>query len=427
LSRFLKNGAGSNIALGVNLKIFSQGFTGGGVTPSGGGNPLNDANGAGMDADLGLLWDANRWMTFGLAFQNFLPESLGGKFVWTKDQVAEGIPLVARAGGQFRILGPQAAQPSADRRLDLAVDYENTRNRPSVWHLGLEFWPLEMIALRAGLDQKSKAVETGTGVDNNLTAGVGILLGGFTFDYAYHQFGELSENTTHFFSIGYRGEEKPRDRMRKRAEKRKPTIPLPEVAPKPVMVSFPDVPENYWAHKPIVYLATLKIMDGYEDNTFRPTKEMTRGELAVLLIKAKGFAVGKEVKVKFSDVSLQSYEAPYISAAVERKYINGYPDGTFHPEKRVTRAEAAAVMARFSGLYVKPKVKEKVFPDLAKTHWASPAVAATKETGMFQYLSGKGFGPDLYLTRAEAAEIISKTAYAKEKIEELISGDKEEE
>jgi len=386
---------------------------------------MKDAAGGGMDADLGLMWDANRWMTLGLAFQNFLPESFGGKFVWQKNQITEGIPMVVRTGGQFRILGLSALRESEDQRLDLVLDYEkNTmKNRPAVLHVGVEYRPMETMALRVGVDQKPKATEAGTGIDSNLTAGVGIFLGGFTFDYAYHQFGELSENTTHFFSIGYRGEEK-KERVKKKAEKKKPTVPLPEVALKPKLKTFTDVPENYWAHKPIAYLATLGIMEGYKDGTFHPTEEITRGELAVLLIKAKGFTVGKEAKIKFSDVPLQSYEAPYISLAVERKYVTGYPDGTFRPEKRVTRAESAAILARFSGLYVKPKVRQRVFPDLVVEHWASPAVAATREIGLFEYLAGQGFGPKLFLTRAEAAEIISKTPFAKKKIEELLSGGK---
>ena len=432
LSRFLKNGAGNNIALGLSLKYYLQGFSGGAVSPSGGTNPMTDANGGGMDADLGLMWDPARWLTLGLNFQNFLPLSFGGKFVWKertgRSEVTESIPTVIRLGGQFKVLGPSALRKSDDQKLDVLLDYENTynQNKPSVWHLGIEYLPLEMIALRAGIDQKPKATEAGVGVDNNLTAGVGVYLGGFSFDYAYHQFGELSENTSHFFSIGYRGLDRIKDKVRKKAEKKKGAVPLPEIVPKPMLKAFSDVPVDYWAHKPIEYLSTLAIMDGYNDGTFRPTKEMTRGELAILLVKAKGFEVGKEVKVKFADVPLQSFEAPYVSRAVERKYISGYPDGSFKPESRVTRAEMAAVIANFAGYYNKPEVKAKVFPDLPAKHWATPSVAVVKKAGFFEYLGGRDFGPDEFLTRAEAAEIISKTPFAKEQIEKLISGEMED-
>lgn len=426
LSRFLKNGAGNNVAFGLNLKIFSQGFTGGAAPPTGGDNPLNNATGAGLDADLGMMWGVNDWANLGLVFKNFLPESFGGRFVWQKNNVTEGIPMVIRGGGQFHLFGPTALRRSDDRTLDLSVDYENYGglNRPATWHLGLEFRPLDMFYLRTGLDQKPKAAETGVGVDNNFAIGVGMVLGGFTFDYAYHQFGDLSENTTHFFSIGYRGEEKPKAKPKiGKPEKKKSTIPQPEIVSKPVLRAFSDVPEDYWAQKPISYLSTIGLMDGFSDGTFKPTKEITRAELAVLLVKAKGFTVTKDVKIKFKDVPVGDGDAPYISLAVEKKYL-GYADGDFKPNKWVTRAEAAVVMARFSGLVLKSKIKQKPFDDIAVDHWAAPAIAADKEIGLFAYLAGQGFGPDLYLTRAEAVEIIAKTSLVKKQIEKLISGEK---
>jgi hypothetical protein len=412
LSRFLRNGAGQNVLVGATLKLFSQGFSGGGLT-------MQNANGSGMDADLGVIWEKDQDLSIGLTFQNFLPTTFGGQFTWQKNGVKEGIPLITRLGGHY----------SLRSNLDLMADYEQSQapGRPAVWHLGSEYWPIETLALRLGLDQKPRATESGVGVDNNLTAGVGFSLGGFTFDYAYHQFGELSENATHFFSLGYRGPDRDKQRAKAAAEKknRRPTIPQPEIVAKPTLKAFTDVPDGYWAKKPIEYLSTLGIMGGYNDNTFRPTQELTRSELAVLLVKAKGFAVGNEVRVKFKDVSPESADAPYISFAVERKYLNGYPDKSFRPQAHVTRAEGAMVLARWAGLYQKPKLENRPFPDVSVKHWAAPAIAATKTAGLFEYLSGQSFGPKLNLTRAEAAEIISKAPFAKNQIEKLISGGEE--
>lgn len=428
LSRFLKNGAGGNLAFGASLKIFSQGFSGGAISPTSGTNPLNDATGAGLDADFGLQWIARDWATFGLVFQNFLPQSFGGKDVWganSVNSVTEGFPAVTRVGGQFHLLGPSGLR-NDEKTLDMLVDYDNNSatGRPSTWHLGLEYQPLDQFYLRCGLDQKPKADETGIGVDNNLAFGVGIIFAGFSFDYAYHQFGDLSENTSHFFSLGYRGEEKAKAKARSaKSEKSKIGIPPVEIVSKPALKVFSDVPEDYWAFKPIQYLTTLGFMDGYADGTFKPTKEISRGELAVLLVKAKGFTVTQDTQNKFTDVSRQSEAEPYISLAVDRKYMNGFPDGTFQPDKRITRAEAAVTLARFSGLYLKTKLEQKPYQDIPVNHWAAPAIAAAKDGGLFEYLAGKSFGPDLYLTRAEAAEIMAKTPFVKQQIERLISGE----
>jgi hypothetical protein len=258
-------------------------------------------------------------------------------------------------------------------------------------------------------------------VDDNFTAGVGVRYLGFTFDYAYHQFGELADNATHFFSIGYRGPETPKKRPGRR-EPAKRVVPIPQVVPKPELITYADLPEGYWARKPIEYLATLGIMGGYPDKTFRPDKALTRAELAVTLVKAKELKT-EPGAVGFDDVRTTDWFAPYIKAAVDRKYMQGYPDNSFRPGQQVTRAEAALIFARFSGLYIKPQVMLKVYPDVEKKHWASPAIAAAKQAGFLEYLGVEEFGPTQFLTRAEAAEILSKTPTVKEKIKALISGE----
>jgi hypothetical protein len=80
-------------------------------------------------------------------------------------------------------------------------------------------------------------------------------------------------------------------------------------------------------------------------------------------------------------------------------------------------------MAKFSGLFVKPKVVQNVYPDVKKNHWAAPAIAADKEAGLFEYLAGKDFDPGNYVIRAEVAEILSKTPTVKDKIKDFISGE----
>ncbi|MBU0502377.1 MAG: S-layer homology domain-containing protein, partial [Candidatus Margulisbacteria bacterium] len=141
-------------------------------------------------------------------------------------------------------------------------------------------------------------------------------------------------------------------------------------------------------------------------------------------VKAKGFSLPEPDGGIFLDVTADSWVAPYVAVAVDRQYINGYPDSTFKPNKTITRAEAAAVFARFSGLAIKDEVETRAFPDLAASHWASPAVHVGKNTGFFEFLADKNFEPGSPLTRAEAAEILSKTPFIKKQIKKLISGER---
>ncbi len=415
-------GKGEGLSLGFNLKHFSQGF-------SGGGTAMQNAVGSGMDADLGLMWQVNPWAKLGYTFNNFLPQTFGGRFEWEKDNEIESIPMSMQMGGEFGLMGQDGLIKNDSQKLDLLADYETAKesNQPSLWHLGLEYWPSDILAFRVGMNQKPKALANNAGVaiDNNLTGGVGIRFFGFTFDYAYMQMGELSDNVTHFFSFGYRGIDAPKKKRKKRVVKEVTNaIPVPEVVTKPNLITYKDLPDGYWAKKQIEYLASLGIMGGYPDQTFRPDKELNRSELAVLLVKAKNFKIGPVDEIEFSDVRASDWFAPYVAIAVDRKYMNGYPDETFRPNQIVSRAEAALIFARYAGLYMKPKLSRSNYPDVGTKHWASSAIAAGKEAGFYEYISSGDFGLDKSLTRAEAAEILAKTPFVKKKIKELIAGEK---
>jgi hypothetical protein len=81
-------------------------------------------------------------------------------------------------------------------------------------HLGAEWWIYEFLALRAGLDQASNSESTGLAVDNNLTCGLGLWYGDFGFDYAYHQYGSISDNATHYFSLSYQFDRNPKPEVK---------------------------------------------------------------------------------------------------------------------------------------------------------------------------------------------------------------------
>ena len=409
---FARNLIDEDLLFGGSLKIFSQGF-------SQNTGSLEGATGSGLDADLGIKWKAVKGLSLGVSLLNIMPTSLGGKFVWKKGY-EESIPSVIKIGSSFNIWGEDALYRFGDQRLlwntDLEMNSINTR--PGLWHTGLEWWINPILALRGGIDQKTRATATGIGTDNNLTGGVGIKYRGFSFDYAYHQYGELSENIAHFFSIGFLGEREPKkikEILKEKIEHFKTELKKIEG-----LKQFSDVPQEYWAKDPIEYLATLGIMTGYPDDTFKPEQSLTRAELAALLIKAKGFTVSAPQFVLFPDLPNEHWAAPYIDMAMKRKYISGYPDGKFRPWKEVTKAEAIVVILKFAGISEPITADSNPFPDVKKSHWAARSITAAKQAGLLEYLSGNNFEPEKPFSRAEAAEVISKTDFAKEKIKELL-------
>lgn len=96
------------------------------------------------------------------------------------------------------------------------------------------------------------------------------------------------------------------------------------------------------------YVATAikeGIIKGYEDGTIQPKKVITRGEMVAIIVRMLGIQV-EGAKASFADVDESLWSAPYISAAAELGFVNGYEDGTFKPDRNITRAEAFTIYHR---------------------------------------------------------------------------------
>jgi hypothetical protein len=99
-------------------------------------------------------------------------------------------------------------------------------------------------------------------------------------------------------------------------------------------------------------LTELKVVNGFPDGEFKPGNELTRAELAKMLVICMGLGDQVEAlsaRTVFSDVPATHWAAGYINAAAQSKIIIGYPDGTFQPEKNVTYAEAFTMALRALG------------------------------------------------------------------------------
>ena len=105
------------LQVGGNLKIYSQGFSGGGAT-------YEALSGSGMDADLGLKFVPMRGVLFGLCAQNIVPVSMGGKFQWVSTTESESIPFLLKGGLAIKIFGKDGLRKTNMTRLTLIFDYD---------------------------------------------------------------------------------------------------------------------------------------------------------------------------------------------------------------------------------------------------------------------------------------------------------------
>lgn len=106
---------------------------------------------------------------------------------------------------------------------------------------------------------------------------------------------------------------------------------------------FSDVPANYWAYNSIATMTEQKYISGYSDGTFKPDKAMSREEVASLFNKIIGSASPVILSSSFSDITSDRWSANAIEAVARLNIISGYGDKTYHPDENMSRQEFAVV------------------------------------------------------------------------------------
>lgn len=107
--------------------------------------------------------------------------------------------------------------------------------------------------------------------------------------------------------------------------------------------TYSDVAYGKWYNNPISTMSALGIITGYPDGTFKPNKPITRAEFAAIAARFDETQSGKSAT--FSDV-IAHWAAKEIGIAYYNDWIKGYPDGTFKPDQNITRAEAMTLINR---------------------------------------------------------------------------------
>ena len=105
-----------------------------------------------------------------------------------------------------------------------------------------------------------------------------------------------------------------------------------------------DVAANAWYAKAVNTLATLGVITGYSDGSFRPNDTITRAEFLTILMRMSSGAL--QSGSSFKDVSTMDWFYTAVAHAVEYDWVNGYADGTFRPNAPISRAEVAAIINR---------------------------------------------------------------------------------
>ncbi|MEN6326432.1 MAG: S-layer homology domain-containing protein, partial [Syntrophomonas sp.] len=174
------------------------------------------------------------------------------------------------------------------------------------------------------------------------------------------------------------------------------------VKAEPVKNLFNDVKSTDHNALFINYLADLKIISGYPDGSYKAQEGLTRAQAAVILGKAAGLQTPAVSSSSFPDVKSDHWAAPSIAAAAKAGYLKGYPDGSFKPEEKLTRAQGIALVMRLS----KQEKRDELpaLKDMPKNHWAAADMATALNAGMIGLSQDKTqVNPEAIMTRGSLA------------------------
>jgi hypothetical protein len=145
---------------------------------------------------------------------------------------------------------------------------------------------------------------------------------------------------------------------------------------------------------------------GYDDNTIRPDTPITRAEVSMAFFRLLSPDMQPAApEAKFGDVKAGDWYGLAIDTLAYHGILNGYRDGSFKPDKPITRAELATVISRFEHL---DKTGDNPYDDLNNTHWAYEYILSATSKGWFVGDSLGRFRPDDDITRAEFVTVANR-------------------
>lgn len=182
--------------------------------------------------------------------------------------------------------------------------------------------------------------------------------------------------------------------------------------------TFADV-QGHWSQKAVDSLASRLIIEGQSADAFAPNLAITRAEFAAIVLRSLGLATDA-TGAAYADVPAAAWYAGIVSAANEYGLVTGYADGTFRPDRQITRAEAAVVLSRAAKLAGLIQGGEAagmggggsgsgawVAADAASIpSWAASAFEAATSLGLLSGYEDRTLRPQAPVTRAESAQML---------------------
>ena len=196
------------------------------------------------------------------------------------------------------------------------------------------------------------------------------------------------------------------------ADPEKPDAPADKDQPEPPVAPVVDLKDiaQHTAYQQIATAIARGYISGYTDGTFRPENKVTRAEFAVMLSRALKLEA-KSQTASFADSNtVPVWARPYVAVLAEQSLISGYEDNTFRPNRQMNQVEIVVMLVRSLKLPLQP-VAELTFDDASDIPaWARPSIAAAVTAGIIDNAEdgSKRFDPKRAVTRAELVVLVNR-------------------
>ena len=170
--------------------------------------------------------------------------------------------------------------------------------------------------------------------------------------------------------------------------------------------------EGHWGRSQILTLAEAGLVNGMDAHHFEPDRKVTRAMFVTILGRIYGLHEDFVAPIGFSDVQEEDWFAPYVTWASLSGIVTGYDDGTFAPNREITREQMALIMVRYCEAYGYRLPEEENVPAFTDEEgispWALDAVMKSRRCGLINGREDGSFDPSGTATRAEMCAVMAR-------------------
>jgi hypothetical protein len=171
---------------------------------------------------------------------------------------------------------------------------------------------------------------------------------------------------------------------------------------------FADVPSFDWAYEPVTLLHQMNIINGYENNEFKPDRNITRAEFINMTANALGLKP-VSANLAFKDNNqIPNWATQSVQTAVQAGLIDGYEDGSLRPNQPISRTEIVAILAKGFHLPATTNYSLTYTDRSAIPNWAVNYVRSASTKGLVDGYEDGSFAPNRSAKRSEVASILYK-------------------